>query len=682
MSRRSARFKAVVSGPNTEERITPSDEEDLRQCSDEEPEFEPKKKRRKLVNSNTIVATTNDQRTKRVRGRRGILSSLKGYPLDVLFEIFGHLNPMDLLNLSRTTKEICGLLMSPSTAFIWKETRSNVEGLPDIPLELSEPQYANLVFDTHCHKCLATHVPNVIWDAYIRLCKKCQQENFDTMATIALRTSLEIQLFKFVPSFEIRRSGRRSWDTRTLYSEENATKLREECAEFRSDNGILRHNDPLYLKWCDQKQEELNRRRAHVALCVTWATNRTANRSVELDDARRNRREAIVDRLTSLDWGEEILLQVDQFDWHKLVRQPKELTDRVWRNIETPLVEFLTELKKTRLEQERTKIIRDRRSLAVSAYLEYQDTLTPATLFPAKMDVICTEAFRSVIEDPPTHPEEKVTEESFAAAILQLPRFSSEWKQRKDEELLHIMKQAIPGSVADDLHLAATFFSCSSGYDLGETVGYPRILAHWAASSRRYENDTDERMQTIRQCVNGDFWNAGGRIRFHHKAYHTVRSVVEACGLDPDVTTTDEMNDIDPVLECLNCNSENYGPLVMRWIQAAAHFCGPKAKWRCLTRDEELIAETQERKNFAAGGHNYNTLIICKHCDRRSKMYYYEINEHLHSAHNLSESVVSPDDFEYDIDTRIDYRAPRPLRIKPQVEGSGVELVGEVNMHT
>jgi hypothetical protein len=47
-----------------------------------------------------------DQKLKKARGCRGILSSLRELPMDVVTEIFSRLNPMDLLNLARTTKKI------------------------------------------------------------------------------------------------------------------------------------------------------------------------------------------------------------------------------------------------------------------------------------------------------------------------------------------------------------------------------------------------------------------------------------------------------------------------------------------------------------------------------------------------------------------------------------------------
>jgi len=48
-------------------------------------------------------------------------------------QIFGHLRPYDILRLSRTTKALRGILMQRSATSVWKDARSNIEGLPDCP---------------------------------------------------------------------------------------------------------------------------------------------------------------------------------------------------------------------------------------------------------------------------------------------------------------------------------------------------------------------------------------------------------------------------------------------------------------------------------------------------------------------------------------------------------------------
>jgi len=78
-------------------------------------------------------------------------------------QIFGQLEPLDLLHLARTTKDLRAILMSRSSVSVWKQALENVTGLPACPEDMSEPQYANLVFSKHCYVgfCLSfSHAPS------------------------------------------------------------------------------------------------------------------------------------------------------------------------------------------------------------------------------------------------------------------------------------------------------------------------------------------------------------------------------------------------------------------------------------------------------------------------------------------------------------------------------------------
>jgi hypothetical protein len=145
----------------------------------------------------------------RPRARKGGLSLLPSTSLDVLFEvsvvgsecafnssqqIFGFLKPLDLLSLARTSKAFRNLLMCKSNAFIWRASRALIPKLPHCPADLSEPQYARLAFDPHCHVSQFPSVRyrfhkvtlrreivqncgdvahNVIWQFRIRYCGSC-----------------------------------------------------------------------------------------------------------------------------------------------------------------------------------------------------------------------------------------------------------------------------------------------------------------------------------------------------------------------------------------------------------------------------------------------------------------------------------------------------------------------------
>ncbi|THU85005.1 hypothetical protein K435DRAFT_623945, partial [Dendrothele bispora CBS 962.96] len=82
------------------------------------------------------------------------------------------LRPLDILRLSRTSRDLHDLLTSRSSEHVWRNARLNVEGLPPLPTDLNEIQYAKLMFDTICQVC-ATHCYSVFWDCRVRCCKKC-----------------------------------------------------------------------------------------------------------------------------------------------------------------------------------------------------------------------------------------------------------------------------------------------------------------------------------------------------------------------------------------------------------------------------------------------------------------------------------------------------------------------------
>ena len=105
--------------------------------------------------------------------KTGQLSQLRNMPMDVLMEvripflrqirciyssrhvnnaqIFGHLHPLDLLHLARTTKAFRRVLMHRSAISVWKAARATIPGQPDCPPAMSEPQWANLAFGLQCH---------------------------------------------------------------------------------------------------------------------------------------------------------------------------------------------------------------------------------------------------------------------------------------------------------------------------------------------------------------------------------------------------------------------------------------------------------------------------------------------------------------------------------------------------
>ncbi|KAG6839428.1 hypothetical protein C0991_002625, partial [Blastosporella zonata] len=125
---------------NTTSRKPPStvDVEDTHVSDYEEvnEHVEPKKKRQNKSTQSNFPASLQ---FKNIRGRRGALKDIVEMPVDVLFEIFMYLNPVEVLHLSRMCKSLRRILMVKSAEFIWRQARLNLEGFPDCPEDLNEP---------------------------------------------------------------------------------------------------------------------------------------------------------------------------------------------------------------------------------------------------------------------------------------------------------------------------------------------------------------------------------------------------------------------------------------------------------------------------------------------------------------------------------------------------------------
>ncbi|KAK7056954.1 hypothetical protein VNI00_002672 [Paramarasmius palmivorus] len=117
------------------------------------------------------------------RKRRKTLQSIVEMPIDILYEIFSHLHPNDLLRLSWATKALREILMSRTSASVWKASREEI-GFDDsmIPTfcDLNEPTLAKMLFCPICTYCGTVKATQITWNAFSRVCKDCSYANFAT----------------------------------------------------------------------------------------------------------------------------------------------------------------------------------------------------------------------------------------------------------------------------------------------------------------------------------------------------------------------------------------------------------------------------------------------------------------------------------------------------------------------
>ncbi|KAF8131584.1 hypothetical protein EV363DRAFT_1431558 [Boletus edulis] len=382
-------------------------------------------------------------------------------PMDILFEIFGHLMPLDVLRLARTTKQFRQLLMHHSSASIWVAARKNVPDLPDCPPYMSEPKFANLVFDTHCHECLSPNIRSVDFRVGRRICSKCAKECMVEGYSLYVGESS----YKAVPS-KYGKRGRPSYYSKDL---QEFQSKRASITDPQERDKFVKDRQDLV---CQMERVMLVSRISNStgALLEAWATNQAKDRSEQLDDLRRERKEAIIEKLTELGWGPEIeqIPDRDDLSHHKLVKQPTRLTPRIWTNIRPEMVAYVERMKVQRIERERKALVISRKRIAVSILRAYKISHLPMTdVMPEPVDFCAISQVSDILELPT---ETQVTEDTFAPVVEKMDGLIEEWRTQilgslvqkvKDSLYSHKSRVDHPSGTADSTLMDNTASSSS-----------------------------------------------------------------------------------------------------------------------------------------------------------------------------------------------------------------------------
>ncbi|KDQ60885.1 hypothetical protein JAAARDRAFT_77035 [Jaapia argillacea MUCL 33604] len=406
-SRRSTRAKGKATANANTSADLPGVQDDSYVEPAESDELPPPKKRRK-PSTKTPKSKLKSETVNSSRSRKGKLRHLPEMPLDILFEVFGHLRPIDLLNLSRTTKALRNILMRRSAITLWKSSLRSVESLPECPPDLTEPQYAHLAFDPHCHFCYALCSQNIYWACRLRVCKACISEHFIESREVEALFPNVADKYNWATTLlpSIRIPSRRSWERR-LSPRKQADSVAQTLKELINDSERLN-------AFVIERANFVVSLNNHAGECERWYAEVGDLRSQELADIRRRRKEAILKRLEGLGWGDDISKMNKQdhetFSRQHSVKQTRDLTDRIWLNIKDGIIEFMQDLKEKRLNRERRERIHLRQKVVKTLLDQYSRTRPYEEIHPGLADVCLMEDFKKVIDLPE---DAEVTEASF-----------------------------------------------------------------------------------------------------------------------------------------------------------------------------------------------------------------------------------------------------------------------------
>ncbi|KAJ7596655.1 hypothetical protein C8J56DRAFT_917997 [Mycena floridula] len=568
---------------------------------------------------------------KKHRGMRGKLQQLTEFPLDVLFEIFSHLDPFSLLKLSRCTKDLRNILMSRSTAFVWRTALDNVEGLPDVPSGLNEPQFVRIVFDSRCFACSAPNIKRAQIVFRTRLCKFC----LETSPKFRSFSSGQPVMHELLPTFSMRGHRRQEY----YYSVDMAEKLQNEHSALQDDQKAL-------SVWRAEKRAEKAEIQNHASLCEEWAQAQQDQRSLKLEEIRDRRKNAIQEKLVALGWGLEIdwlkLKHNYALSHHKLVSVAKDLTDRGWTNIESTLVDVMTEQRAARLQEERQNLRLERRKVLNQVLDTYLETLPHNAIGPQKGCLANLDAFKTVFLQLPL--EKKLTLDMFPEALAEIPAFCKEWRTLRDLELMALMPT---GSSVDTLSLATTSFLCNS---CRLHIRYPMVLIHKCLTPTHSQipfpgQDQDPELVAFFSSIQR--WPIQPLEKYLTYATglaSTCEAIIRLCEKDPLTTTLEEMDELNPLLESPSGKSDYSGQyFIIRWQGLVRHHA--RTDYILLPDDLIPLAEAKEQEaieNYVKGLQDpwthRHTEFGCGRCNVRMRNT--ELTSHLKESHTIEAPTI------------------------------------------
>ncbi|KAK0484045.1 hypothetical protein IW261DRAFT_1466407 [Armillaria novae-zelandiae] len=620
-------------------------------------------KRRRTVNSvphdaDPVIPVQNPE-------ERGRLKQIPEMPIDILFEAFSHLDALDIMRLSRTTKTLRRLLMHRSSIYIWKAALSR-DTLPRKPADLNEPQYINLAFSKHCHDCLASGKHIVLWTFRTRLCPNCLTKDFVYSDTLnQFGRSLPIQHLSMCP--DILRNDRTDY---------NYVFRREEVRALANDLELAETPMPAFNG--AQPYDVLQRRidvneptRQFAELCKHAETLRAERIWLAEGAARAKRTQQIFERLYDLGYEDEVAYLEDDgkiLSNHTLLMTCEELTERAWSSMLPTLLNLLEAARGKVLKKKRRNIYKTRLNI-VSDLVKAHAAENPDKITPSTADVCVIPKIKAILEN--INVELYNYKVDFADIKAELPKISRDWRRSKGMSLLSLM----PGNKHDisRLSLATTFFKC---HECTEPISYPRVLAHKCMTTLRhgYRNQSDD---MVRLCkgLQAEPWNFNRNgVECHELAGGCAVDVVRASGLRAEKATVEDMERADVWLECMNCRVPERGSLVFQWRQAILHGlqhaeCDAVAVWRALVNDQDIRAAKDEEvikiKERTFDSDDY----ICHRCRVKGNRSW--LRTHCQERHGIMDP--SKDDFSLDIDASMNQQ-PFPILI-PLVGSSKLEVI-------
>ncbi|KAI0660261.1 hypothetical protein C8Q70DRAFT_913949 [Cubamyces menziesii] len=399
----------------------------------------PAKKRARVTSAERDNGVSS---ASKARSRTGKLAGIMQMPVDVFLQIALHLHPLDLLHLVRTSKGVRSLLLSRRNRSVWTASLSSVEGLPACPPDMSEPAYSALLFGRTCNLCGANRAGWVDYAIRLRLCKACHQTHIRPGSHILYGVDSDhARLFMAMTPCETGKDTSAAKKLQDPFKHTGKEKYYDTQLRAVASRPFPYGNFPnagqTYDEWMKAFFAHTIAVHNHASALLEWEWETSWQRECESRELKRKFKEAVIEKLVALGYPKEDLPY--SREWKRLVKQPKELTDRVWNNLRPKLEEFL------RQEKERTRRnaldirARPRREQIVKYYEDFVQGLphTERGMMPNAADACRLPCLVELAEKNDANGD--VSADEFLALTDEVMQEAEQYKVRAKETVYRIM---------------------------------------------------------------------------------------------------------------------------------------------------------------------------------------------------------------------------------------------------
>ncbi|KAJ7087793.1 hypothetical protein C8R44DRAFT_893043 [Mycena epipterygia] len=519
-------------------------------------------------------------------------------PLDILFEIFSLLHPLDLLYLTRTTKPFRRFLLNSSNAAIWRAafaTSIKEGGPPGCPTYMCEPAWARVAFEKTCHICLASlrddpNVDSVWWEFAARYCGDCMGSLVSKSISVKVKRLDPKRKWEVVFPRVPRYPGTSTWyyyliahqrELIDAYVETESPELRAAIIQKRTEQThlIMQHSQ-LCRNWA---QEQIRSRQKQAAIRQRQAEDRRREENEKKDATKRSRLQAIVEKLTALGWSDEPWMSggtlSQQIRWYPSVDVPTEFTPRAYNELEPALLLRLNADKRAAILNKRLDVFRMAFPLIINN-TEIENLAL--SVRPRLPDILLIPAVRTLIEEKG---EDEISSDQLVHTLRSvMPTLLKVWAREAMAQIVahaHRFLNSDP-EVPDVLGLAIAHVKCPR--NCGATGYFPKLFKHsclyglhWLHQrytqgkndANAYESLVEDRF--YENCFTPTMLQFGSRLQ-------ALESVVRAYGRDPKTTTYTEIAREMRLVICGKCVANPKRsklrerlPHSLDWLQAMDH---------------------------------------------------------------------------------------------------------------